>query len=299
MYPWALLQGNHTVSARERKIWRSRRASCHLSISCLQVLFTLLLSPPPVHTHCFSPLQPLCFSKIMQCSILHVIIVETQERLRNSKTIFVFRLSKLLLSVFIYCWITVHFTPVTVQWTSVWYHVFCHSCMPVLLPSLFTACEIIFLPPNRIDDGNKLLRCVIHANAVLRNTCTIIFLPSIYIFSLFPLNSFGHKEKQNHKSVSHRANTDKCSLTPIFRFLPNSSSWVWEQSIMRKPCKPKKTVGWALWSSQTSTTVSQHQIRQCLHDNISVFCLVFSCGSEIIPCADGNVLNTISMHTTP
>lgn len=42
----------------------------------------------------------------------------------------------------IYCWITARFTPV--QWTSVCYHMFCHLCMPVLLPSLFTACEIIF-----------------------------------------------------------------------------------------------------------------------------------------------------------
>lgn len=31
----------------------------------------------------FLPLQPLCFSKIMHCSILHVIIVETQERGRR------------------------------------------------------------------------------------------------------------------------------------------------------------------------------------------------------------------------
>lgn len=66
-YPWALLQGI-TLCVPERMRQRSRGASCHLSISPLQVLFILLFFPSPVYTNCFF-LQLFCFSNYALLSV--------------------------------------------------------------------------------------------------------------------------------------------------------------------------------------------------------------------------------------
>lgn len=120
VYPWASLQGI-TLWVPERE--RDRRVEEHpvtyqsplfwfylfhvfFSVTCLHKLF---------------PLQPsllfnLCIAQCERTSLLWKLERGDDEASKLQISLFVFRLSKLLLSLFIYCTITVQFTLLIVQW---------------------------------------------------------------------------------------------------------------------------------------------------------------------------------------
>lgn len=182
----------------------SRRASCHLSILSSGSIYFAAPATLPVYTNCFFFPNPPVF-----CSaLLYVVAATTREgtmRPLNSTSPFVFRLSGLLLSVFIYRTITAQFMPSIKTVLAALCAISFFFLSTVSVPLSLSAFAVISGIPGRID-GNKMLHqpSVIHANCVLSNVHATTFVYRT-IFPYSPSTPVGHKEEI--KPVSGRADT--------------------------------------------------------------------------------------------
>lgn len=208
----------------QRAIQTSRRASCHLSISSLQVLFTLLPPSPPVYTNCFFFPNPPSF-----CSARLYVVAETRERGPWD-----LQTPNLLLSLGCqgYC---CHFNLRYDNCTIYTRNSSIRSVLAALCStSLFYLCHTDSLPlqwflhPDRID-GNKTLHqpWVIHANCILWNIDAVTFLnKNICLYP--PSADFCWSQRKNQVSRWRAWRSLAVMLT--FTSLPNSVSCVWEGS---------------------------------------------------------------------
>lgn len=150
--------GHHTLSATERERERESRrgASCHLSISPLQVLFISLffiLLFTQIVFPSISLLFKLCTAQCESRLLLWKLKRGDNVGPNPQISLFVFRLSKLLLSVFIYCTITVQFMPVLVHVKILFTTGFCVLQVPLC------SCHNFSLHyTNRTDDANQFLQ---------------------------------------------------------------------------------------------------------------------------------------------
>lgn len=205
----------------QRAIQTSRRASCHLSISSVQVLFTLLPPSLPVYTNCFFP-NPAVF-----CSARLYVVAET--RGRGSWDL---QTPNLLLSLGCqgYC---CHF--------NLRYHncpiYACNSSIKSVLDALCSTFVFLylcptdslplqwFLHPHRLD-GNKTLRqpWVIHASCILWNIHAVTFLTKRTC--LYPPSARSQRKDPFSQWRAWRS----LALMLTFPSLPNSVSCMWEGS---------------------------------------------------------------------
>lgn len=183
----------------------SRRASCHLSILSSGSIYFAAPATVPVYTNCFFFPSPPVF-----CSaLLYVVAATTREGTMgplNSTSPFVLRLSRLLLSVFIYGTITAQFIPSikTVLAALCTISFFSGICATLSLSLSLCLCSDLCIPGR--TDRNKMLHqpSVIHANCDLSNVHATTFLnKTTCLYS--PCTPVGHKEKI--KPVSGRADT--------------------------------------------------------------------------------------------
>lgn len=116
-----MASGHHTLNTRERERQAEEKRSILSPINLSSsgfIYFTVFF--PFTCSHKLFSLQPLCFSNHVLLSVRERYCCgnsrEGTRRPPNSKSLFfVFRLSTLSLSVFIYCTITEQFTFVEVQ----------------------------------------------------------------------------------------------------------------------------------------------------------------------------------------
>lgn len=117
--------------------------------------------PSPVYTNCFSfnlSAFKLCIAQCECMLLLWKLERGDNEGSKLQISLFVFRLSKLSLSVFIYCTITVQFTVVLVQWNMcfpLYVLLFKHLCSPA---TIFLCVWNSLLYPERTDNENQFLQ---------------------------------------------------------------------------------------------------------------------------------------------
>lgn len=260
-----IASGHHTLSARERERQRSRGASCHLSISPLQVLFILLFSLHLFTQIVFLSTSLLFKSCVSQCEcalLLWKLKRGDNEASKLQISLFVFRLSKLSLSFFIYCTITVQFMLVLVQWNVcllLYALFFKHFCAPATTFSLH-AYEIVCCIPT--EQMMEISFCSSNSQWFTLTAASETLAQSHFrrtgwesqefIYSLYPLNPFHSHQGlwKDHQSVSQSvtrpSQIDKRSLSSY----SHSDSYlttfpgVWEgNSVMRKPMQTPHRLG--------------------------------------------------------
>lgn len=203
----------------QRAIQTSRRASCHLSISSLQVLYLLCCPPyptPPVYTNCFLfPNLPVF------CSARLYVVAETRQ-----KGPWDLQTPNLLLSLGCqgYC---CHFNLQYDNCTIYTPNSLIKSVLAALCSaSLFYLCHTDLLPwqwflrPDR-NDGNKTLDqlWVSHTNCILWNIDAMTFLNKS--ICLYP-PSADLCWSQRKDQVSRWRAWRFLAVMLVFTFLPNS-----------------------------------------------------------------------------
>lgn len=206
----------------------SRSASCHLSILSSGSIYFAAPATLPVYTNGFFFPNPPVF-----CSALpYVVAATTREgtmRPLNSTSPFVFRLSGLLLSVFIYGTITAQFIPSIKTVLAALCAISSSFFFKVSVPLSLCLCSDLWHPWQKTE-----IKCYINPQwftltASSHTSTQRHFCIKRYAFILHPFLLVTKKSSSRSVAGPTRARRS-LAVRLTLAFLPNSVSWVWEGS---------------------------------------------------------------------